>query len=136
MPISGFDHVNIRTMDTEGTLGFFRDHLGMIITPLPGRSDLKMGGWVTAPGGPVLIHVNHGDYGYPTDAEFAPITGEGSGPVHHVALKCSGFDAMRQRLADAQVKFTQNLLPQYNLRQLFLREPNGLFIELNFWDGA
>ncbi len=136
MPITGFDHLNIRTMNVEGTLRFFRDLLGMRISPLPGRSDLAMGGWVLDPTGQALIHVNHGDYGYPTDADFAPVTGAGSGPVHHLALKCAGFDQLRQRLVDAQVKFTQNLLPEYKLRQLFLQEPNGIFVELNFWDNA
>ena len=99
MPITGFDHLNIRTMNVEGTLTFFRDLLGMGISPLPGRSDLAMGGWVLDPAGQALIHVNHGDYGYPTDADFAPITGAGSGPVHHLALKCAGRLSWEHRAA-------------------------------------
>lgn len=136
MPITGFDHVNIRTMNVAGTLGFFRDVLQMKIRPFPGRTDTELAGWVLDQNDVVVVHVNHGQEVYPTDATspWSPI--QGSGAVHHVALNCSEYEATRKRLTERNLEFVENEVPQINLRQLFVREPNGVLIELNFRGGA
>lgn len=136
MPITGFDHVNIRTMNVPATLGFFRDVLQMKIRPFPGRADTESAGWVLDSNDAVVIHVNHGTEVYPTDAQspWSPV--EGSGAVHHVALNCSEYQATRKRLAALNLSFVENEVPQISLRQLFVREPNGVLIELNFRGGA
>jgi len=136
MAITGFDHVNIRTMNVPATLEFFRDVLDMKIRPFPGRSDTETAGWVLDQNDTTLIHVNHGKEIYPTDATspWSPV--EGSGAVHHVALNCAGYDATKKRLTARNLDFVENAVPQINLRQLFVREPNGIMIELNFRGGA
>jgi hypothetical protein len=136
MSVIGFDHVNIRTMDVGKTLGFFRDVLGMQVSPSPGRTDIKTAGWVLDPQGNALIHVNYGAEVYPTDAKSPWAPANGGGPVHHVALNCSGYEATRERLTSLNLEFVENEIPQISLRQLFVREPNGIFIELNFRGGA
>jgi catechol 2,3-dioxygenase-like lactoylglutathione lyase family enzyme len=136
MSITGFDHVNIRTMNVPATLGFFRDVLQMKIRPFPGRTDTETAGWVLDDKDAVVIHVNHGAEVYPTDAQspWSPV--EGSGAVHHVALNSSEYEATRERLVALDLDFTENAVPHINLRQLFVREPNGILIELNFRGGA
>lgn len=136
MPITAFDHVNIRTMNVPATLGFFRDVLEMKIRPFPGRTDTSSAGWVLDQSDRVVIHVNHGDEPYPTDARSPWSPTEGSGAVHHVAFNCSGYEAMQKRLTSFKLEYVENAVPQINLRQLFVRDPNGICVELNFRDGA
>lgn len=131
MPVLAFDHVNIRTMDVPGTLAFFRDVLAMKTCPFPGRSDMETAGWVLGPDDVALLHVNHGGEQYPTD-EVSPWSPGGGGAVHHVALNCADYDATRKRLVEHNLDFVENDVPQINLRQLFVQEPNGIYIELNF----
>lgn len=130
--ITGFDHVNIRTMDVAGTLAFFRDVLEMGTSPFPGRKDMEKAGWVLDPNGNALIHVNYGEEVYPTDQTTPWTPATGGGAVHHVALNCSGFEQMRDRLESRGLDYVENEVPQINLRQLFVQDPNGIMMELNF----
>ncbi|MGY2935096.1 hypothetical protein ACVWZ6_004698 [Bradyrhizobium sp. GM6.1] len=52
-----------------------------------------------------------------------------SGVVHHVAFASRGFDGMKQRLA---MKFDSRQVPGGELWQIFVHDPNGVMIELNY----
>jgi len=58
-----------------------------------------------------------------------------TGPVHHVALDCSGFAAMEERLAALGLPYRTNHVAAVDLRQIFVRDPGGVLIELNFRHG-
>jgi hypothetical protein len=51
---------------------------------------------------------------------------------HHVALSCSGFDAVLARLRERGLEHHTNEVPQMNLRQISVTEPGGVLLEQNF----
>jgi len=56
----------------------------------------------------------------------------GSGVIDHVAFRCSGLDEMLARLKAAGVEFNERQVDNEALYQLFLFDPNGVKVELNF----
>ena len=132
MPIASLDHVNIRTARPEASVAFYRDVLDMAVVPAPGAADLTKGGWVML-GDRAVVHIGHADAVYPSDARVPYAPGDGHGPVHHVAFTCDGHAAMRARLAGHGIAIDENVVAAAGLRQIFLRDPDGVLIELNFW---
>ena len=55
-----------------------------------------------------------------------------SGVVHHVAFASRGFDGMRQRLNSKGMQFEARQVPGGDLWQIFVNDPNGVMIELNY----
>lgn len=56
----------------------------------------------------------------------------GSGAVDHVAFLADGLDDMRRRLDAAGLGFTERLVPALDLCQVFVQDPSGVTIELNY----
>lgn len=50
----------------------------------------------------------------------------------HIAVKSHDFDAMRQRLIDMGADWRQLDLSHADLWQLFVLDPNGIIVEMNF----
>ena len=118
--LRGLDHFNISTADMDATLEFFEDMFDMRAEAAPGQDPAK-NSWLFDQDGRALVHVN---LRAPTDA---------SGPIHHAAFACEGYDAMRDRLAQAGHKFTElDNRATNGARQMFLHSPEGALIELNF----
>ena len=133
MPVLGLDHVNVRSTDPARTAEFFREVLGMRVGPPLGRAEMAgRGGWVYDSEDRAIVHIGGADTPYPTDAEAPFKPAHGGGAVHHVALSCSDFDGVRDRLQALSLAFTENDLSRFGLRQLFVTEPNGILLELNF----
>lgn len=132
MTVLGLDHVNVRTPFPGRTLAFFREVLKMRVGRPPGAPADGEGGWVYDSDERPVIHVGALDSPYPTDAQRPFEATQGSGAVHHVALACADFEATRDRLKSLQVEFTETDYPRFNLRQIFVTEPNGVLLELNF----
>ena len=55
-----------------------------------------------------------------------------TGPVDHIAFNGTGFDEVRARLVARGLRFSENALDDIGLRQMFLRDPNGVPLEINF----
>ncbi len=125
MFILSLDHVNIRVKDPAATIAFFNDVLQM-----PSSPARKF--WLTDAAGNPVIHVGSADGSYPSDG-WRPFTPRGdSGAVHHVALSCSGFDAVLARLRERGLEHHTNEVPGMDFRQIFVAEPGGVLLELNF----
>jgi catechol 2,3-dioxygenase-like lactoylglutathione lyase family enzyme len=56
----------------------------------------------------------------------------GGGAIDHIAFECADYDQMRAKLQARGLKFTSNDVPMIKLRQLFVNDPNGVTLELNF----
>jgi hypothetical protein len=65
------------------------------------------------------------------DREVTPV--ELTDALHHVALKCTGYDEVLQRLKDMGAEYQENLVSAINLRQIFTPDPNNVLLELNFF---
>jgi catechol 2,3-dioxygenase-like lactoylglutathione lyase family enzyme len=59
-------------------------------------------------------------------------SGTGTGAVDHIAFRATGLRAMLEHLRREKVAFTQRRANGQALFQLFLYDPNGIKIELNY----
>ena len=129
MFVQKLDHVNFRVKDPEATIAFLQDVLMM------GRHDV-MKSWLLDNDGNPVIHVGNIEGPYPSDG-FRPFDGDvEGGPVHHVALNCLDYDAVLARLVERGLEHCSNHIPQVALRQLFVPEPGGVLLELNFFENG
>lgn len=132
MAVRTLDHVNIRTPDVAGTAAFFRDVLGLVARPAPGVDRIDLGCWIHDPSGHPIIHIGSVDGSYPSDDIFPFTPAHGGGAAHHVALECDDLDDMLRRLGATDLRFVRNDYPPAKLVQLFVKEENGILLELNF----
>lgn len=116
------DHVNIRTRKLAETVRFYEDVLGLENGPRPNFG--FPGAWMYSEGRPVVHLVDISPTGEPQKPD--------SGVVHHVAFVSRGFDGMRARLAQKGMSFDARQVPGGEIWQIFVRDPNGVVIELNY----
>jgi catechol 2,3-dioxygenase-like lactoylglutathione lyase family enzyme len=116
------DHYNVSTRKLKETVQFYENVLGLTNGPRP-PFDFP-GAWLYSEGHPVL-HLNDISK---TDREQRP----DSGVIDHVAFGSRGFEAMKQHLAGKGVSYRVNNVPNSTRRQIFLRDPNNVEIELNY----
>ena len=122
LSVGVLDHFNIRTRKLAETVRFYEDILGLEKGPRPNFA--FPGAWMYSEGKPVVHLVDIS----PTAEAQKP----DSGCVHHVAFVSRGFDAMRQRLASKGMPFDARQVPGGELWQIFVNDPNGVMIELNY----
>ncbi len=132
MQVEAIDHVNIRTPDVPGTSRFFAEVLELDARDTPGIPDRTKACWLHDASGRAVIHLGSAEIGYPWE-EKPEVAAPGSGRIHHVALRCVGYDSMCKRLADQGRSYHLNEVTSIGLRQLFIEEPNGITLELNFF---
>ena len=56
----------------------------------------------------------------------------GSGAVDHIAFSADGLAAMQAHLRGLGIAFRERTVPSVGLHQLFLTDPCGVVIELNY----
>jgi catechol-2,3-dioxygenase len=124
MPVVEINHYNLRgTMEVLGRLrDWYRDAIGLAVGERPPFNN--RGYWLYAGTQPVL-HLSE-----QTADEAHPIPGLGT--FDHVAFTCRDFDAMRARLDDLGETYRIADVPLTRTRQIFLRDPGGNGVELNF----
>lgn len=132
MAVDGIEHVNIRTGHVAETIAFFRDLLGMEVRHVPGASDFHLGGWVYGQDGTAVVHIGSSGRVYPGEERAPDAIPPGGGSIHHVALRCNDYDGMRRRLETSGLEATFNDVPAFSLKQIFVRDPNQVLVELNF----
>jgi len=132
MPVLGLNHVNVRTPDFKRTVEFLRDALGMRVTAVPGYESNDKAAWAYDRGGVPVLHLASSDVAYSPDEVLPVEPPRGSGAVHHIALTCADFEDMRARLAALSLSFRENHIAEMGLRQLFVKDPTGILLELNF----
>ena len=121
MPIDGFQHVNIRTADMDRARDFYVRALGLRVGDRPPFA--SAGYWLYLGEQPVvhLVQLTAGD------------TREaGSGRVDHVAFHGVDLDGTRQALTAAGISFRETVVPRDNTVQIFIHDPDGVKIEINF----
>ena len=115
------DHINIRTTKLAESIEFYGWLLGLEAGPRPGFE--FDGAWLYA-GGRVIVHLSCKD-------RSTVDTGAGAGPVGHVAFAVEDMGVIRRRLQRRGMAFSQHRLPDSDLVQIFVADPNGLQIELS-----
>lgn len=120
--VTGLDHINIRTADLAATKGFLIDVLGLqegwrLPFPFPGA-------WLYA-GGKDVVHL--------VEVARAATSSEGSA-LDHFAFDISDYDQVLQRVEKTGLAFRATTTPGTSVKQIFVRDPNGVTVELN-WKG-
>lgn len=133
MPVSHLEHFLIQTADVAATRDWYVNTLGFEEGPHP---DFKFPVCWLYLGGKDVIHLTEG--GKNTSANRKAYLGqqsdslEGTGVIDHMAFRCTGLEEMMEHLKARGVAFKQRQVDDQGLFQLFLFDPNGVKIELNF----
>ena len=120
MPLHKIDHITINSTDIDRTCAFYADVLGFSVKRMEGRG--YTGAWLSLSGHPFLHVVAR-------RAEQAPDT---TGLLDHFALEATDIPGMRTHLGKAGVPFHENPIPEFELHQIVVRDPDGVKVELNF----
>jgi catechol 2,3-dioxygenase-like lactoylglutathione lyase family enzyme len=134
MTVEAFDHYTIRCAELQASWRFYAEVLGFRVTERPGVS---IPAAIAYLGDTMLIHLFQAGPDLeaifarlkPPDAEAARW---GSGRMHHVAFRARGLAAMRQRLAQHGIAFTERTLESQAKHLLVLKDPDNVEIELAF----
>ena len=141
--IRQIDHYNIRTGKIDETVRFYADVLGLRDGPFPG--DRKFGAWLYDTTERPVLHLiavdpdNRGEAFARVKGRLGELSGslddfvlQGSGAIDHVAFECTDYDDMVAKFRSLGMKFAEADVPSINLRQIFVHDPNGVTLELNF----
>lgn len=130
MRVNALDHVNIISGDLEGTAHFYAALFGLERRNGPPPLTPDNAQWMYDASGRAIIHVNSLECPRTYARE---VTAGPTGALHHVALNCSGYDELLQRLQASGRDYQLNRVAAIGLRQVFTLDPNGILLELNFF---
>jgi len=133
MGMQSLDHFLVYASDLETTKQFYVETLGLEIGVRP---PFGFPGYWLYLDGRAVVHLA-GDDG--TD-KFEQHLGKrqsradgGTGALDHIAFRCSDFEAFRIKLDKMNVPYKHRVVPDFDLQQLFVDDPDGVTIELNFF---
>lgn len=120
--IRALDHVNIRTADLAATKALFIDVLGLAEGwrppfPFPGA-------WLYA-GDKDVVHLI---------VVEQPAGASESSSLDHFAFDIADYDEALSRVEKTGLRFHATATPGTSVKQIFVRDPNGVTVELN-WKG-
>jgi catechol 2,3-dioxygenase-like lactoylglutathione lyase family enzyme len=121
MSVGLLDHLNIRTLRLADTTRFYEEILGLQNGDRPDFS--FPGAWLYSEGSPVVRLA-----GIPPSAE---LQNPYSSVVHHIAFSSRDFKGMQRHLHAKGMAFETETAGG-ELWRIFIRDPNGLMIELNY----
>lgn len=116
----GLDHINIDTDKPEATIEFYTDVLGLENRPADRPGDPSTGAWLFS-GDKALVHLNFG-----TEDKQGP-----TGAFNHAAFQCTDFAGTCNQLDRLGIEYRVAQRPERSFSQIFLHDPNGVFLELN-----
>ncbi len=131
MNVEALDHVNIITDRLDETADFYANLLGLERRDAPPPLTPETATWMFDSENRAIIHINSTDCYRAYDREVKP--GELTGALHHVALKCTGYEEVLGRLKEMGAEYQENLVSAISLRQIFTPDPNNVLLELNFF---
>ena len=133
MPLTELNHYFVRANDLERTRDFYVSVLGFEVMPRP---NFPFPGYWLGINGKIQVHMgpagiaNQDLYYLGTPKNAAT---DNSGVVDHIAFLASEPEKFVQRFRSMGVAYRPRSLPESDLFQLFIKDPNGLTIELNFF---
>jgi catechol 2,3-dioxygenase-like lactoylglutathione lyase family enzyme len=133
------NHYSVRTTDLDASRRFYENLLGLTVGPRP---DFPFPGlWMYrgdhADMSNAVVHIIGIDANDPEglkkylgDRDVRSLSG--SGALDHVAFFADGLTSMLAHLKSQGVEPRERLVPSIGLYQLFLDDPNGVVVELNY----
>jgi catechol 2,3-dioxygenase-like lactoylglutathione lyase family enzyme len=132
MPLTKLEHYLVMTDDIERSRDFYRDVIGLAVGF---RADLGFAGYWLYLGDIPVIHIAEWEtYTAHSHQHGIPVTtrAHSTGVFDHVAFNGHNAQEMIDKLVGLNVRFHRNDVPHVGLIQLFLFDPDGLKIELNY----
>ena len=131
MGVQILEHVTIRCAQLRRTRDFYVELMGLTEGDRPAFP--FRGHWLYLGGVPVVHLVEASDSAGAWARDIViPKAEEGTGSFDHVAFRGDDFQAMRNRLKEAGVIFKERIVPGGQLSQLFVPDPEGVLVEINF----
>jgi len=128
MPITQMQHYMVLSKDLEKTRHFYCDVLGLRTGFRP-PFDFE-GLWIYV-GDVAVVHVaTQTSYEVSGRVESAGKR-HGSGSVDHIAFSADNYDELVSSFDRHGVKYRATKVPDSDLRQLFVLDPDGIQIEIN-----
>ena len=132
MPLTELNHYFVRANDMERSKRFYCEVLGFETMPRP---EFGFPGYWLGVCGKVQVHM--GANGIPNAADHYMGTTPNSavdnaGVVDHIAFTATDPQALDARLKAMKVPARRRYRPEIRLFQIFVKDPDGLTIELNF----
>ncbi len=129
MKLKSLDHILLLADNLEATKDFYVDVIGLTAGKRP---DFRFPGYWLYAGDRACIHLaeRRNKAGGAGGDTFG---GRGStGPIDHVAFAVDGFDSAKAGFDRRGIAYEHKKVPGAPLQQLFIKDPNGVSIELNF----
>lgn len=124
MPVQSFNHFNLRA-DREllsKLRDFYVDVVGLKVGPRPA---FNFNGYWLYTGDLAVLHL--------VEAPDAPGSGHArQGTFDHVAFSCSGLADFEAQFRRTAVVYRRTEIPGTDIVQLFVKDPAGNGVELNF----
>jgi len=135
MPLESLNHYLIYAEDLEATKNFYVDVLGLRVGERP---PFPFPGYWLYSGDTACVHVAHAkadaaQKSYLGDKQGAATAGTGA--IDHVAFVATGLRKTLGQLAAHGVATRRRTVPEDGSHQVFIEDPNGITIELNFRAG-
>jgi catechol 2,3-dioxygenase-like lactoylglutathione lyase family enzyme len=124
MPLNALNHFTIRPVDLERTKAFYSDLLGL---PVGYRPPLGFPGYWLYCGAVPTVHLIG-----PRGNDTGPRASGPTGLLDHIAFSCTGLAEMKAKLAAQGISFEERIIPRDRQTQLFLHDPDGIAVELNY----
>ncbi len=119
MTVRSLDHYTIRTADVEASVAFYVDVLGLRHGERPAFTVPGAGHYC---GDSPAVHLIGGN---------APKE-SGTGAIDHVAFRAGGLAGFTGRLRRLGIPFDERTPPGTRTRLVFVKDPDGLTVEVNF----
>ena len=133
--LTKLEHCAIRTTKLKETRDFYVELLGLEDGarppfPFPGHW-LYMGDWAVVH----LVGIDPDDPQGLIDylGEINPDQLHGSGAVDHIAFRAEDAAELIERVKKSDIAFRDRKVPEMELYQVFLEDPNGITVELNYF---
>lgn len=133
MPLTELNHYLVLAGDLERSKRFYCEVLGFEEMPRP---TFPFPGYWLGVNGKIQVHMalrgvpNQELYYLGTTPKSST---ENSGVVDHVAFLATEPEQMVRRLERQGVAMRKRYFPQFQLYQIFIKDPDDLMIELNFY---
>src|SRR5262245_22568083 len=133
MPVTELNHYLLRANDLERTKEFYVNVLGFEVMPRP---DFPFPGYWLGINGKIQVHMAQAGVpnaelyylGSPKNAAR-----NNSGVIDHVAFLATDPEKFVKHFKTLGIKCRPRSLPESELFQIFVQDPDGLTIELNFF---
>ena len=134
MALKTFEHVLILADDVEKTKNFYVDILGLEVGYRP---DFPFKGyWLYLKDNKKAACIHLAMRKQETGQDYyigkKDDVKSGSGAIDHVSFNSVDIEGMKSKLEEVSIEYTHRKVPGFPLEQLFIDDPDGVKVELNY----